>query len=164
MNLRTFGPASGADLQVFIDVEFLFRASSGYAERAAGGGLRPHFVDKPRFSATLARRGHRFSAQAFIFGLRYRNSVGVAEIFKSDAVSFPSGECGKRGNETNSEREKTDLQGDVGGPRGATATKSAGITADKVVPIFCPMAIPVTRTRGRKSSGNRLGNTPLKPW
>jgi hypothetical protein len=32
MNLRTFEPASGADVQVFIDVEFLFRASCGYAE------------------------------------------------------------------------------------------------------------------------------------
>jgi hypothetical protein len=52
---------------------------AGTFEPAAGGGSRPHVVDKPRFSGILAGRDHRFTAQAFIFGLWYRNSVAVAE-------------------------------------------------------------------------------------
>jgi hypothetical protein len=98
MNSGTFEPASGAEVHVCMDVRFALRPRRDYAEQAAGVGLRPHVVDKPRFSGILAGRDHRFTAQAFIFRLGYRNSVAVAEIVKAETVRFPSGERGKRGN------------------------------------------------------------------
>jgi len=120
-------------------------------------------MGKPLGIGIRGRPGNCVGAQTRVLGFGYGNRIAVAQFVKADAVGFSRGESGERGDKTNAERQATDLQRNVD-PGGATATKSAGDKADKVVPTFCPMAIPDTRTRVRNSSGKRLGNTPLKPW
>ena len=35
---------------------------------------------------------------------------------------------------------------------------------ESAVPMFCPMAMPVTRTREGNCSGKNAGKTALYPW
>lgn len=56
----------------------------------------------------------------------------------------------------------TMTSGDV--PGGHRAAKPMAARDESAVPMFCPMAMPVTRTREGNCSGKNAGKTALYPW